>query len=85
MQEEELEKEKLLEQQKRRLTDNTKFREPAPLRAPPRPYKGIFLAFFLWATGLLFFVHGFHRYEDYSLWDLLAVWLLSFLRSCLMI
>jgi hypothetical protein len=28
-------------------------------------------------SGLLFFFHGFHRYSDYSVWDLIAVWLLS--------
>jgi hypothetical protein len=30
---------------------------------------------------MLFFVHGFHRYEEYSAMDLVAVWVLSILRK----
>ena len=70
----------MLKQQTTKLTEE-RAREPAPLRPPKRPYKGIFLAYFLWFTGLMFFVHGFHRYEEYSWIDLISVWVLSVLRK----
>jgi hypothetical protein len=62
MQPEEFEKETLLEHKKDRLSD-ARSKEPSPLRTLRRPYKGIFLSYFLWFTGMLFFVHGFHKYE----------------------
>ena len=82
MQQEEFEQETLLKQQATKLTED-RSRDPLPLRRPRRPYKGIFLAFFLWFTGMMFFVHGFHKYEDYSWFDLISVWFLSILRTLL--
>jgi len=81
MQSEEFEKETLLKQ-KRDVFQDQRSREPQPLKKVRRPYKGIFLTYFLLFAGLLFFVHGFHRYEDYSWLDLTSVWVLSTMRIC---
>jgi hypothetical protein len=76
MQQEEFERETLLRQQREKFNDQ-RSKDPPPLKEPTRPYKGMFLTFFLWFTGMLFFVHGFHRFEEYSWMDLAAVWVLS--------
>lgn len=83
MQQEEFERETLIKQQKKAADQRMK--EPLPLKEPTRPYKGMFLTFFLWFAGMLFFVHGFHRFEEYSWVDLIAVWILSILRMAISI